>query len=282
VEWTATDAAGMTTVVTQFINAPELFPAITPALVNAPLAATCTPTGVRVQVPAPTTTAASGCTATTTGAVININGNPQLPPLALAPDGSVAATPGTMQVQWSATDSLGLPNSVSQIFQVTVPGPCFSEPGAGGWHSTAGGPVTGGKQPGGGPGSALEIITTNSWNSILSPKFSTNALVVGNFLLFDLYLPPNLASRPWWGGVQALLSVPSANLFNVPLGGNNDLKGSKLPLGQFSTIKIPLTPAVRTALHGSHNDVTVEIDLNSPVGSPPVGPWYLQNFRFGN
>jgi hypothetical protein len=284
VAWTATDALGQTTIVTQFINAPESGPNIVEAT-SGPLVATCTPLGLLVTTfPLPTiTTAEASCTATTTGAITAENGFIISPLITLAKDGSADAPPGTDVVTWTATDSLGFSTLVNQTFQVETNGPCFSAvAGNGGWAATAGNPcLIPGTQPGGGPGTGLGIMTPNGWNQLLSAQFSTTGLIVGPDLEYDLYLPTNLVGQGWWGGVQAKISIPSANIYNQFVGGNTNLKGSNLPLGQFSTIKVPLPSNIATALSQAHSDVSVEIDLNAPMASPPIGPWYLENFRFG-
>lgn len=213
------------------------------------------------------------------------NGQPITPTTPLSDAATAKVPPGTAEITWQSVDSLGFTDQVSQVFQIESPGPCLGDATPGnGWHAIAGGPVTPGTQPGGGSGPALEVTTTTNWNALVSPTFSTTGLIVGANLEFDLYLPPNLAGQGWWGGVQALISIPSANLFHQFLGGNFDLKGAQLPLGQFSTIKIPLPTAVVNALAAPHDDVTIEIDLNSPAGSPPgpVGPWFIENLRFGS
>jgi len=242
-----------------------------------------------VQFPAPTITSATP--QSISGAITSANGQPLSPPISLsnlapATAGTFVGTgvpSGLLLVTWTVVDALGYRAQTVQAFEVNTPGPCFGGIGPQGWTANPGGPLTPGVAPGGGPGSALEVQTPIGWNVLLSPTFSTNGLVIGGSNLeFDLYLPPNLAGQYWWGQVEVLISIPSANIYHQWLGGNMNLIGSNLPLGQFSTIVTPLPANVLTALSGSHNDVTVEIDLNSPVNQPPFGPWFLQNFRFGN
>jgi hypothetical protein len=284
--WTATDGNGQSVSTTQVINTPETGPtlvALGPS--SGTVLASCTTNGgLQATFPYPATfTGDPTCTATTTGAITTENGQVLATPIPLDSTGSALVAPGPAVITWTSKDGLGFSAQLTQAITIETNGPCFS--GAG-WQ-TNGGPAMTGTQPGGGVGTALAVTPTTNWNTIVSPTFSTNGLVVGNYLEFDIYLPSNLFGQAWWGGVQAAISIPSANIYHYNIGGNNDLKGSNLPLGQFSTIKIPLptgSPNIPSILSSPHS-VTVEIDLNSPTLPPPtgpIGPWYFENFRFGN
>lgn len=218
-----------------------------------------------------------------TGQIVSVNGTVLATPIAIAANGTVASLPiGAVGVLWTGTDSSGASAQLAQTFNVTSNGPCLGGPGAGGlggWTITGGTlSLPQGLPPAGGPALALQVTTPaaggSSWNAIKSPPFSTVGLTTGANLQVDVYIPAN-ANPYWLGDFQALISAPSANVYNDYLG-QVQFMSPKLPVGGWLTVSIPLNAAAIAALSKPHNDVTIELDLNVTAGT---GPWYIGNLR---
>jgi hypothetical protein len=220
----------------------------------------------------PPPVAVSACSpVTVTGAITSVNGQALATPIPVASDGSVPAPPGTVQVTWTGTDSFGIATVAVETVEVLNPGPCFAAPGE--WSSSRA-VLLPGTQPGGGAGLALQVSTPERSNELISANFSTTGLVIGNNLAFDLYVSPNQPNPHWLGSVAAWISIPSAGVHNR---WPTRIKLNDLPLGQFTTVEFPLSADAAAALRGSHDDMSVTIDLNVTAGS---GPYYLQNLHF--
>jgi hypothetical protein len=111
-----------------------------------------------------------------------------------------------------------------------------------------------------------EIVSAN-FSANLAPQGATRAIV-------DLWVPVNQPNPNSVGSLSVLISVPSSGLNAVNLG---TLGLTSLPRNQFNQLEFPLTTPVKTALDGTHSDVSVKLSLAINASS---GPWYIDNVRF--
>ncbi len=122
---------------------------------------------------------------------------------------------------------------------------------------------------------SLQISNATGATEIVSATFSANLAPTGvTRLLVELWVPSNQPNPTLFGNFSVVISIPSAGINQVNLGSQG-LTGR--PLNQFSGFEFPLPTAVRQALDGQHDDVSLKLVLNINSGS---GPWFVDNVRF--
>jgi DNA-binding protein YbaB len=112
----------------------------------------------------------------------------------------------------------------------------------------------------------VDIVSAN-FSADLAPNGATRMVV-------DLWIPSNQPNPTNVGTMSATISVPSAGVNAVSLGS---VALTSLPRNQFDQVELALPTAVRTALDGTHSDVSLKLTLNVTASS---GPWYIDNVRF--
>jgi DNA-binding protein YbaB len=122
---------------------------------------------------------------------------------------------------------------------------------------------------------SLKISNVTGMTDVVSASFSSALAVQGaTRLLIDLWLPSSQPNPTYFGNLTAMISIPSAGIVALKLGA---LGLTSLGQNQFNTLEYALPANVRTALDGSHTDVSLRLVLCVNSGS---GPWYIDNVRF--
>jgi len=109
--------------------------------------------------------------------------------------------------------------------------------------------------------------------SIHSATFTSG---VGAQGVYDLFLPTQQTNQFWFGQTQLYIDCPSRGVNNAFVG-QVDLTG--LPVGVFTTIKIPFPSTIRNAIGASCSNMALTVVLNVPTTQ--TAAYLLDNFRFG-
>ncbi|HET7543087.1 MAG TPA: hypothetical protein VFK05_24610 [Polyangiaceae bacterium] len=122
---------------------------------------------------------------------------------------------------------------------------------------------------------SLQISNVPGATDIVSAAFSSNLAPQGCArLLVDLWVPSNQPNPTNFGSLTPSISIPSASINALSLGS---LGLTSAPQNKFSQFEFPLPANVRTALDGTHADVSLKLSLGINANS---GPWFVDNVRF--
>jgi len=117
-------------------------------------------------------------------------------------------------------------------------------------------------------------VNGQGFMTIVGAKLSTQQITVAPALSVDLFIPDHQPNQFWLGGLQALLSCPSGNVFNQYIG-QVELTGK--PQARYSTLRFPLPAAVAGALAQPLDDCALSLALNVNATGRA---WLLDNLRF--
>lgn len=123
--------------------------------------------------------------------------------------------------------------------------------------------------------SSLRVVPSRGWSEIVSiPSSVVGAGSIGSTLKLDIRLPIQQPNPHFRGQVGVLISIPSASINDQYLG---QVSLDSAPLGQFTTVSIPLPAKVQRVLRYGVADVRLKIQLNVAANT---NPYYLDNIRF--
>ncbi len=116
-------------------------------------------------------------------------------------------------------------------------------------------------------------IEGQNYIPIAGNTFTTQGLAVGTQASVDLFIPANQPNPFWLGALQMFLSCPSGAVNNQYIG-QVELTGK--PQNRYSTLRFPLSAAVRANLKRNLTDCSFSFGLNvNPTGRK----WLLDNLR---
>jgi len=117
-------------------------------------------------------------------------------------------------------------------------------------------------------------VAGKNWREISSVAISTKTLQgITSKLAYDVYIPTKQTNKYWLGQTLLFASCPSAGITNLPVGAAVELTGK--PLGQFTTAQFAVPASLKTAMQGTHSDLTFKIVINA--NDPGYG---LDSLRF--
>jgi hypothetical protein len=120
-------------------------------------------------------------------------------------------------------------------------------------------------------GCAALGVSGSGFMSIAGAPFSARGLPAASSMTTDLFIPGNQPNPFWLGALQAHVSCPTANAFDVYIG-QVELTGK--PVGRFSTLTFLVPTAVRNLLQNPSNSCSFRFGLNvNPTGRK----WVLDN-----
>jgi len=116
-------------------------------------------------------------------------------------------------------------------------------------------------------------IEGQNYMSVAGNTFTTQGLAVGTQASVDLFIPGNQPNPFWLGALQMFLSCPSGAVNNQYIG-QVELTGK--PQNSYSTLRFPLSSAVRANLTRNLTDCSFTFGLNvNPTGRK----WLLDKLR---
>lgn len=144
------------------------------------------------------------------------------------------------------------------------------------WTASNGSAQASSVSPPGSTTGSLAVSGTGYVTIVSAPLSSADVrALAGSSLLtphYQLFIPASQPNPFWIGGVQILLSSPSANIFNAFVS-ETELTGQKL--GQWNTETFSVPPGnAASLLTGNETDVTVTLVLNVNNGT---GPWLMSD-----
>jgi hypothetical protein len=116
-------------------------------------------------------------------------------------------------------------------------------------------------------------IEGQGYMSIAGSTFTTQGLAVGTQASVDLFIPANQPNQFYLGALQMFLSCPSGAVNNQYIG-QVELTGK--PQNRYSTLRFPLSAAVRANLTRNLTDCSFTFGLNA---NPTGRKWLLDNLR---
>jgi hypothetical protein len=105
-------------------------------------------------------------------------------------------------------------------------------------------------------------VAGKAWREISSIAITTKTLQgITSKLAYDVYIPTQQTNKFWLGQTLLFASCPSAGINNLPVGAAVELTGN--PLGKFTTAQFAVPANLKSAMQGTHSDLTFKIVINA-------------------